>query len=361
MYRWSACPGSIRMCAGVKEQESAYAKEGTLAHEIAAEVLQNKGWRKNTDPAMKQHLGLYISALRSEGFDRRKPFHLIEHRFDLSMVFPGMFGTADAVIWHPEKLLLQIFDLKFGAGIPVVVRGNKQLLYYALGALMSLGLPAKEVEIGVVQPRCPHIDGHVRKWRLPAIELLDFEAELVEAAKRTQDPNAPLISGDHCRFCPASATCPQLFSSAQALAVQDFSPATDYNPVDLGLVLEKIDVFESWCHNVRAFAYSEAQRGRVPPGWKLVEKRPTRQWKSDVTATALGKKFEKTDTAFLEVPSLKSPAQVEKLIDKSELILLEQFYEKKSSGTKLVKESEPGVPIAIGPAKEFEVIDDIFT
>ncbi len=40
--RWIACPGSIAMCEGMPDTPSAYANEGTVAHEICAAVLQGQ-------------------------------------------------------------------------------------------------------------------------------------------------------------------------------------------------------------------------------------------------------------------------------------------------------------------------------
>ena len=51
MYRWSKCPGSVRLCEGIKSVSSVYADEGTRAHELAASLLgaQSGHW-----PRMKR-------------------------------------------------------------------------------------------------------------------------------------------------------------------------------------------------------------------------------------------------------------------------------------------------------------------
>lgn len=288
----------------------------------------------------------------------KKGFLLVEHRFDLSSIYPGCFGTADAVVWNPNTRLLTVTDLKYGAGIPVEVENNVQLLYYALGALVSLKFPAKEVEIVVVQPRCPHSAGPVRRWRISAVDLLEFEANLVGYAKATEAPDAPLVPGDHCQFCRAEATCPALKEVATALAVRDFSPAKAYDPQDLGEVLAKADIIANWVSAVRAFAYAEAQRGREIPGWKLVAKRPTRKWKEDLNAFQLHRLFGKPEKDFLCEPDLKSPTQVEKLLKKDEKEKLKHCIVSESSGTKLVRTSESGEAVQAGPSVEFEVFVD---
>ena len=117
---------------------------------------------------------------------------------------------------------LSVIDLKYGAGVPVEVEDNPQLLYYGLGALLAnKQWKPHEVEVVIVQPRCPHPDGPVRSQVLQVVDLLEFAADLVEAVKRTEEASeqhatldtlnwmrAYLNPGDHCRWCPAAAICP---------------------------------------------------------------------------------------------------------------------------------------------------------
>jgi hypothetical protein len=140
----------------------------------------------------------------------------------------------DAVLWKPTERLLRVYDYKHGAGVVVEVEGNVQLLYYALGALVTLKFPAKEIEIVVVQPRAEHRKGPVRRWRIPAHQMLDFEAELVEACERTEDPKAPLNPGRHCYFCPAKNQCPAKLKDAQSKAAEQFTDIVEEtNDIDI--------------------------------------------------------------------------------------------------------------------------------
>ena len=40
-HRWMACPGSVTLEADIPDTSSAYAREGTAAHELAAMVLED--------------------------------------------------------------------------------------------------------------------------------------------------------------------------------------------------------------------------------------------------------------------------------------------------------------------------------
>lgn len=283
MSRWSKCPGSVRLEAQFEDQTSPYAEEGTRAHEVAEQALQGDVDAHNLchgdDPEdMAGAVQGYLDTIRADIPEQEAHAQHIEKKFDLSAVYPGCFGTADFVLWLPDRKLLRVFDYKHGQGIAVEVRDNPQMQYYALGALHELGYPADEVEMVIVQPRCPHPDGPVRRWRVPAIDLIDFRADLVDYAKATEDPKAQLIPGDHCRFCKAAGTCPALHEKSKKIARRQFRADLTYDPQVLSDTLQWLPVLEAWCKSVREFAYGEAEHGRCPPGFKLVRKQGRRAW-----------------------------------------------------------------------------------
>lgn len=197
MYRWSECPGSIKKSEGVESPTSIYAEEGTIAHDIAANCLLGKPPPKGTDGEMLEAIQVYLDTIN--GDIQKETFHkkymLVEHAFDLGEIHPGLFGTADCVYFNQWTGALYVYDYKHGKGIPVEAEGNQQGLYYALGALLTCGFKATAVEIIIVQPRCPHPKGPVRRWRRDVCDMIDFAAELKTAAVKTEDPNAPLKAG----------------------------------------------------------------------------------------------------------------------------------------------------------------------
>lgn len=346
MYRWSRCPGSVRLCEGIENVESEYAAEGTRAHELAAEFLATAVLgrsvffkRDETVDAVK----VYVDTVMGD-FEPGDVL-LVEQQFDLSKLHPGLFGTADCVLYSPSLQLLRVYDYKHGAGIPVDVVGedgkpNVQLMYYALGALLANPtFRVKEVEIVIVQPRCFHSDGPVRRHRVDTLDLIEFAADLVEAAQRTERRDAPLVSGAWCRFCPAAANCPELHRNAVAVAKREFGPALSYDPNQLADTLEKLPAMESFIKAVREFAYREAEQGRVPPGWKLVEKRATRKWRdeSDAAEFLLLHGYEEAE---IFESKIKSPAQMEKIDPKRMRSFVTEHTIKESSGHSLVHESD---------------------
>lgn len=342
MSRWSKCPGSVRLSRGIESVSSKYAEEGTLAHEIAADLLLGRDSKVKATDEMMEAICVYVDEVDSLVGTIANFIIEVEKKFDLSSVHPGLFGTADCVVYDPNKKKLYVYDYKHGAGISVEVENNSQLMYYGLGALISMNVPCEEVELVIVQPRCPHPTGKIRRWCFPAIDLIDFQADLKEFAEATEKEDAAIVPGDHCRFCPAAAICPALHEKALSQAKVEFQPNCSYDPAKLGETLSWVETLEAWGKQVREFAYREAMHGRVPPGFKLVQKRATRKWKSDEETTA--QKLSATfglEAAELYTTDLKSPAQIEKFLDREGKNALEDFTIKESSGLTLASIDDP--------------------
>lgn len=357
MHRWSKCPGSVRLSANIPGTTSKYAEEGTEAHDLAARCLDQgkQAWELADDMEMAEAVQVYLDYIREQAGPQDTL--LIEHKFDLSSVHQGCFGTADAVIYRPAEKLLIVADYKHGAGKLVQVKGNPQLDYYALGALMTLpDLVVDNVRKVIVQPRCAHADGAVRTEDVAAIDLLDFRADLIDYARKTEDESAPLVPGDHCGFCPAAATCPALHSKATEMAKSEFSAARPYDPERLRAALDARDAIRAWLKGLDEFAYREAEAGRCPPGYKLVDKRATRKWVSEGAAAEFMLDVGMTESQIYEPRSLKSPAQIETIYGKKAFTGLDGvqlLIEKKSSGKALVPESDARAPAIPSAAQDF--------
>lgn len=356
MYRWGNCPGSVRECAKIPYSPSSkYAMEGTKAHECVAYYLKNNDWPKeiDMDQDMLDACQIYVNEVLADKAQLNTSYNgnlfLIEHGFKLTEIDEAAFGTADCVLYNVKTKHLIVYDYKHGAGISVDVEHNWQLMYYALGVLLSLKtVRPKTIELKIVQPRCPHVDGTIRSYIFQTIEILDFMHVLEQAIYRTKDFRAPLISGDHCKFCPAAALCPELNKKAMTLAKNVFSMTSDsYEPMKLSETLSKLPAVEAFISAVREFAYQEAMKGRVPPGYKVVEKRATRRWKeSSGVGKYLAKHLDsdKLKTCYTE-PEIKSPTQIEKILGKDHVNEIKNYVIAESSGYKLAHESDKGEPV----------------
>jgi len=368
MHRWAACPGSIRQSEGLPNHESPYALEGTRAHDIAAKILLGQDLTKElidfTDPEdpryvddeMLEAVDVYVKAF-NEAREGAK-FSLIEEPFDLSDIYPGLFGTSDGIIYREDRLELEVWDYKHGAGMAVEVENNEQLMYYGLGALLKTKAKCKTVKLVICQPRCPHSSGPIRSWTISTPDLIDFAADLVEAAKRTEDPNAILVAGDHCKFCRAAPMCPNLSYLAVSKAKEEFKPIPSYDPQKLAEYLELVPAIKSWVKSVEAFAFAESERGRVPPGFKLVPKRANRKWRDEKSAMefiAFELGLDAKD--ILKPATLLSPAKVEAFLNKDDKKLLEEYTLKESSGNTLASINDKREAVKSAVEVDFKVLE----
>lgn len=366
-HRWMACPASIRLSAGMPNKSSRFADEGTAAHQLAerclrlpfsdpqweaphfigkTETVRNTAWEVTEE--MAEAVQVFVSTVT--GAVQPGDTLLVEQRFDLSSIHPRMFGTNDACVVSPSRRTLYVFDYKHGKGHAVEAVGNPQLRYYGLGALLNSagGGGIDRLVLTIVQPRAPHRDGPIRSETISVMDLLEWTQELKAAAVRTEAPDAPVVAGEHCLFCPAAGVCPALRDKALEGAMVDFASASITVPADPGVlsvsemaaILDKADLIDNWVSAVRAHALHLAEAGTEVPGYKLVDKRATRKWREDEHQTVghLGNIGLTDDDLFKR--TLLSPAQIEKLLPKDKRHLLADLVEKVSSGRNLVPDTD---------------------
>jgi hypothetical protein len=382
------CPGSIRMQEGLPNTSSVFADEGTAAHELAEHCLKT-----GSDP--DEFLGMYVNLGAAEADmvsdepigDRsfRVDDEMVdgvqtyintcmevvnsasgelefafEQWVDLSNIAGMEGGTADFASYDPVTKRLTVIDLKYGKGTPVEVPENTQLLCYALGVVNRYhNRGIGDVELIVVQPRCPHAKGPVRRWETDAVTLLEFEHDLAAAALATEAPDAPLVAGEWCKFCKAEAFCEAKRARVLDIASAEFGPyddqptlpvVTQMSPDELARVLRLRHEIASWMARVDEFAHAEAAHGRNPTGFKLVAKRATRKWRDEAEAAAKLVEIDLLD--IWTEPKLLSPAKIEPKMpgkNKAERAkALEALTVKESSGSVLAPEEDPRPAIKAG-------------
>jgi hypothetical protein len=348
MDRWSACPGSVRLSEGIPSTSSVYAEEGTLAHSLAADWLANGIKPSFVDNDMHDAVAVYVDYIAP-----KQATHIVylEHRFDLSSVHSGCFGTADCVAWHPATQHLEVIDYKHGAGVYVPAVENPQLRYYGLGALLDLKLPAKTITLTIVQPRYEAHEGPIRSETLDVLDMLDFLADLKQYAAATEAPDAPLHPGEHCRWCPAARICPELSTQANEVAKMEFGNSPTYDAAKLKEALDKREIVKAWLKTIDEFAYDVLEKGGAIPTYKLVSKRATRKWRDPVAAQAALELF---GDDIYEPTTLKTPAQMEKIVKDKKLI--EGLVVAESSGHTLVSESDPRPAVKRTAVEDFSAL-----
>lgn len=363
MARWSACPGSVALCATVPERpSSSYAERGTQAHAMAAD------WLETGIPAVFDNeedflaVAEYVricNTYHSPEHQARGAKRGVEYQFQTSI--EGMYGTSDYWEYWPHLHHLVVLDYKHGEGVYVSPVENKQLMYYALGVVMTQpwGNEVETIELGIVQPRCmANTDEKaLRTWTIDRVKLFEFEIVLKKAIEETRKPNAPLVPGEHCRFCPAQAVCPAITQQRDIALASDFkavveSQAKVYDVRTLAAALDMRETLKAYLTALDEFAYRELNAGVEVPGYKLVEKRAQRKYKDPVllenTLKAAG-----LGSVIYTKPELLSPAQLEKVIPSHKGLIAEHVVSESSGLTVVpVSDKRPG----INPAGDFTKI-----
>jgi hypothetical protein len=248
--RWVRCPGSVLAQMAVPpEPESEAAREGTLAHELAAFMLDDacRGllpesrhdlrWKPQSNPYTEDMIRAahgyawevfrVLRTLRIFG----GPHMGIEDRLEIPSISEHCFGTTDAWVYSQEHDQLIIWDLKYGFKVVEPV-DNWQLICYVIGIADRLECfnPDTKIHIRIYQPRAPHRLGIHRRWKTTWGDLEPQRLALKDAAWWALNDEPPTRTGPHCRYCRARYTCSALSLEAAAAAEYVSTPM----PQELG-------------------------------------------------------------------------------------------------------------------------------
>jgi hypothetical protein len=350
--RVMACPGSVALCQKMPERPSSrYADEGTLCHTIMEGVLAHEG---QPEEFIGQTLGSVIVTpeliemkIRPalEALDLidpgREMTYECEARVGFGDALPGVFGSADLVGRIGSTAI--VLDWKFGDGVDVAVEENPQAMFYAAAAMRTPKVAwafkdATSIDCIIVQPTAAM---PVKVWRTTPDRIRAFERELFAAVREAQGPEPRFATGDHCRWCAAKPVCPLLTGAV------DRAARTSLKNVDAGQLaqmLEQAPLIEAYLADVRALALLMLEEGQRVPGFKLVQKRATRQWIDASEAKAALSRLGLDDTELTET-KLVSPAQAEKALKKRKIELPDDLVVAVSTGTTLAPESDPRPPV----------------
>lgn len=366
--RRMACPGSMREEAKYPDTSSPFAELGTAAHALGEHCLENgvadvssligETFEKHVvDANMADAVQTYVNYVRNI-VASEKCIMKLEQRFSLEALDPPMpmFGTSDCTIYGTETGTLYVVDYKHGQGYAVDVEDNAQLKYYALGAALKINgkVPINAVETVIVQPRAVHRSGPIRTFSYTLDDILDFGTELMDAAHAALRPDAALAAGDHCTFCKAAGTCPALRKGALAVAQDEFGAVRtidDLTPEQVGDYLEKLPLIEEWIKSIRRHAHNLLEAGETVPGYKLVERRPTRRWKNDEEFLAWAAQEGLEDDDIFE-KKMKSVAQIEKVVGKKNVPAT--LVMSVSSGLSMVSDADARPAAAMLAHDEFD-------
>ena len=217
LEQFRLCPGSYYMQQGLPEEESEFAKEGTMLHEAVAKRCLD-GLNDEQATAVQRCLD-FLDGLIEEGdqvfYEEKITIH--DARGELLTE-----GIADVIIVNPKKDKLVVIDWKFGYSPVKTVNANIQVASFAVGALIRFGF--KHCDAYVYQPRIYSMS-HYRFTNADAI--ISNIGSIIERAKRRD--LVLRTSDEACRYCRARLNCP-----AFRLNFQRFSACKpDYDLSDI--------------------------------------------------------------------------------------------------------------------------------
>ena len=364
---WLKCPASVTQARGKKRLPSPYTREGTAAHEAAENLVHGRkippaitvdGEAIEITDEMLDHVQVY--ARYCQDLQKRSHVFQTETRVELLDLPEAVYGTADAMGWNRDDRELEIADLKYGKGVLVGVDGNPQLKIYGLGGYRKFK-SVRRVKLTIIQPRTA--GPPVQSVTYSVGELRMWEAEVLEPAlQRIADDDATEAPGSHCRWCVRAGECKALANLAQIEARTAFADAPaaivgGLTNADLSHALDKADLIVAWINLIRAEASQRADAGQSIPNYKLVPKRAIRKWTDDNDALAA---LNVAGVPLHEVVKVVSVAAVERVLKARRIKVpaLDAMVVKESSGSTLVRDTDPREGIDNSPQGHFLPIED---
>jgi hypothetical protein len=390
---WTKCTASVGYIQRLKdegkipeEQTSAYAEEGTQAHEHASNILDGiEDLGDVPEGEMRECVGKYVELAQRIGKDAE--LTLVEERVPL-FYRPEDGGTVDYAAITSERV--QILDLKYGKGVIVEAKENLQLAIYAKSLIESQGdlydfTDDTLVVMTIFQPRT-YEGNPIKLWSVKLKELNLFLKDTQKIADRIDAGMALEFapSEDACQFCDAKGLCKarEKFAAnhivkANIKAAEEFTNIEEnpivgkgptYPSVDsltdeqIAIVVEHGKTFEKWLKSVAAEAKKRIEGGVPVKGLKVVQGNPgNRKWDDEAAADKLLAGKLKANERYDR--SLISPTQAEKLLKGVELSTkfqnrLKDLTKRKPGSPLLVLESDER-PSIMGPAEEeFDNIEE---
>lgn len=346
--RWGACPGSIREEAKYagSGKSSPSALDGTRTHMVlefciksgqSASALigmniadKEGGFTVDEERAERVDFAMsYINSRRDELAVSSQFIKVIaESRVDPAPFFNrnDLSGTVDVQIITDK--VLEIIDYKDGVQ-EVTAHQNQQLDQYAWGVLAECrDLRFDHIRMTIIQPK-------LRQFGKKGVSYYEVSREVFEQglitlsdqAAATDDPNAPLVSGEHCQWCPHAGNCQERSSNLLKKAGIKFGPttvleqacelSTDLSTEQMREVIEALPLIRGWLDSVEEAALERLKKGDVIEGLKVVRGRGMRSWAFPDEEIAVKLNKMTVPKAVIWETKLISPATAEKLKWKS--------------------------------------------
>ena len=372
-------------------KDTAYTREGTIAHAMAEAMLlhlmsidaeavpdyadfmlsggearimhqindcneEKLDWKDMAETVYEHYVRLVYEAYLGAKLEDPDAVLLVESKLRLAEFIPEGFGSSDAVLIYGDTL--EVFDLKYGKGVKVEAQENAQMMCYALGAYCGQGefYDIANVRMTIIQPRLRHESS----WTMSATDLMTWaKDELAPAALKAWNGEGEQTPGEHCRFCKVAAKCKALANYTLGVTEDKTEPGL-MSLEEIAKLLPHFATIKSWINSVEEFALEAALEGDIIPGYKIVEGKSNRQFKSDDAVKEALKNAGIPEDSYLRPRQLKTITDLEKILTKKGFkTILGDLVIKPEGKPTLVEEADPREPFSKAKNDFKDIIENL--
>ena len=410
--RWLACPGSVREEARYPDEPSGpAAADGTHSHTLLEHCIKGNGDPlKMIGVKLKDHEGEFtVDAERAARVrlaldyvnKQRGAFGTVHAERRVSPAYllgrTDLDGTCDVTIHTHDEL--EIVDYKDGMN-EVSATDNPQLELYALGVLAGYKLPINgdwpfaTVRMTIIQPKLALRGGTPISSSVVTVqEMVGKIGKFVVGAAATDAPDAPLVSGAHCKYCKhkSCATRAQDTMKEVGMMFPTVSETVTVNPVTelsqqaadldpntmsadkIAQIMLAAPLVRQMIEAVEEEALRRLKTGGKIPGLKVVHGRGSRSWalpEDEMAMKLIGMgipKGEVRETKLLSVAKVeklkweatKGGEKVQRQLSERQLKTLDTEYVAKVAGKlTVVPESDPRQAVVLDASPLFAAVPE---
>lgn len=385
------CTPSARLEATVPNKDTAYTREGTIAHAMAEAMLlhllsidaeavpdyadfmlsggearimhqindcneEKLDWKDMAETVYEHYVRLVYEAYLGAKLEDPDAVLLVESKLRLAEFIPEGFGSSDAVLIYGDTL--EVFDLKYGKGVKVEAEENAQMMCYALGAYLGPGelYEINRVRMTIIQPRLRHESS----WTMSATDLMTWaKDELAPAALKAWNGEGEQTPGEHCRFCKVAAKCKALANYTLGVTEDKTEPGL-MSLEEIAKLLPHFATIKSWINSVEEFALEAALEGDSIPGYKIVEGRSVRKISNAAEAIQRLEGAGIPSENYLKPAELKTITDLEKTLTKKGFkTILGDLVIKPEGKPTLVEEADPREPFSKAKNDFKDIIENL--
>ena len=288
------CPAYPRMASAYPERgENLAALEGEAAHHWLTETIRGRPCAVGSTAPNGQIItdemvecGQEMLADMRELIAKPGVEWAVEQVVHMPLIHAENWGRADFIAIDRSERVLYAWDYKFGHGY-VDVFENWQLFDYAVGALNLWGptgfVEAARVDTRIYQPRSFRADGPVKRHEYTWVQFVPLINSLRGAAHEAMKPDAPMVPGSQCTYCPARHACPALRATAgNAADVSLRGVPSELSAGDAGWMLRQVraarERLEDLETGLEAQVLAAVRAGDMSTGWEVYQGYGRERW-----------------------------------------------------------------------------------